>query len=71
MRVYVIEHSAYIWTMGRWESHLSQEGYRTLEEAQKFIESRYGSPKQTSPMTYTVDTEDQKEEYKIHDILIQ
>ena len=46
-------------------SKVSQEGYRTLSAAQKFIEGRNPRPRQVSPFRYSAPG---GTEYLIHDI---
>lgn len=64
MRAYIIE----VCKPGSSSFHaVSQEGYTTLEEAQRFVESRSDNPKQLSPMVYT----GEKFNYFIDDILVR
>ena len=49
------------------EYGVSQEAYRTLAEAQRFIESRSGSPRKVSDMQYADCT---GLIYTIHDLLV-
>ena len=72
MRVYIVEYQLYFTKGQSFEqisSHISQEGYSTLEEAQAYIESRPGTPAAISPMSYR--TADGREHYIIHDIQIR
>lgn len=68
MRVYIIEYRRYDHRDGYWKRKLSQEGYRSLEDAKRFIESRPGSPLRCTAMYYQTG---HFEEYYIHDVLIR
>lgn len=67
MRVYVIEYRYYSKPLDAWHGKLSQEGYKTLREAQAYIEGRPNEPLAITAMYYQTS---QCEEYYIHDILI-
>ena len=70
MRAYIIEHQQFLPAGGSIpSSHISQEGYSSLEAAQKFIESRPSAPGAITAMLYQ--TVDGNERYLIHDILIR
>lgn len=47
---------------------ISQEGYRTLEDAQKYIRSRPERPIKVNEMYFVTDN---REEYYIHDVLVR
>lgn len=67
MRVYIIEYRYFDKTAEEWRSKVSQEGYTSIEAAQKEIERRVNEIAPVTPMLYqTADGE----EYAIHDILI-
>lgn len=69
MRVYIIEHQQFLPAGGNIpSSHISQEGYTSLEAAQKYIESRPSAPGAFTAMLYQ--TVDGNERYIIHDIRI-
>lgn len=66
MRVYIVDYQ--FMRNGEWVGHISQEGYPTLEDAQKFVEKRPGNPQCVLPMFYEVN---KFERYLIHDILVR
>ena len=66
MRVYIVEYQ--FMRLGEWVGHISQEGYATLEDAQKFVETRPGKPRGVLPMLYEVNM---FERYLIHDIAVR
>ena len=66
MRVYIVEYQAM--RAGGWAHKISQEGYPTLEAAQKYVETRPGNPQCVLPMYYEVS---EYERYLIHDILVR
>ena len=71
MRAYIIEYQFYDVQDQRVEllsSHISQEGYASLEAAQAFIKRKPGNLAAITPMHYQ--TEDGNEHYIIHDIRI-
>ena len=68
MRVYIIEYRHYDKLTNEWNSKISQEGYSSLEEAQRFIESRVNNPVKCSQMYYQTLL---LEEYYIHDVLVK
>ena len=68
MRVYSVEYRHLLdKDRGVWSSHISQEGYRSLEAAQGFIESRYGNPVKLTDCCYR---DQSSNEYYIHDIRV-
>ncbi len=68
MRVYIIEYRRFFdGRSGDWQVKISQEGYRSLEEAQAFIESRQNNPAKITNTYYQAEL---LEEYYIHEILI-
>ena len=69
MRIYIIEHQQFLPESEVVNSsHISQEGYATLEAAQRFIERKPNAPGAVTAMLYQ--TTDGTERYIIHDILI-
>ena len=64
MRVYVIE----VVTLGLTiKSKISQEGYKTLEDAQEWCRNRKGAVEQTSKYVFCSDTH----EYIIHEVSLK
>ena len=69
MRIYIIEYRQFLPAGGNIpSSHISQEGYASLEAAQKYIAGRPNSPGAVTAMFYQ--TVDGCEQYIIHDIRI-
>ena len=69
MRAYIIEYRQFLPAGGNIPSrHISQEGYASLEAAQKYIERRPNSPGAVTVMFYQ--TADGNEQYIIHDIRV-
>ena len=52
MRVYIIEYRRYCKETDEWVSKISQEGFPTLEAAQRFIEAKPGRPGKCSELSY-------------------
>jgi len=70
MRAYIIEYRQHLPGAGDIpSSHISQEGYTTLEAAQAFIERKPGAPVAITPMLYQ--TAEGSEQYIIHDVQIK
>lgn len=70
MRVYIIESRQYLPAGGNIPaSHISQEGYSSLEAAQAYIARKPGLPVAVTPMFYKADGG--MMQYVIHDILIE
>lgn len=68
MRAYIIEYRSLIdKASGTWTSKISQEGYTSLEAAQRYIETRAGNPGKVSNWYYQTE---HFEEYYIHDARI-
>ena len=68
MRAYIIEYRRYDKSSDEWRSKLSQEGFSTLEEAQRFVESKPGNPVRCTNMYYQTEL---LEEYYVHDNLVR
>ena len=68
MRVYVVEYRWYNKGTNEWGCKISQEGYKTLEEAQAFILGKPGRPAQITPLYYQTEL---LEEYYVLDILVR
>lgn len=72
MRAYIIEYRLWGWgengEIVQEAGHISQEGYTSLAAAQREIERRPNDPVQVTPMLYQTPC---REEYIIHDILIE
>lgn len=68
MRVYIIEYRRYCKETDEWVSKISQDGFPTLEAAQRFIEAKPGRPGKCSELYYQTEL---FEEYYIHDILVR
>lgn len=67
MRAYIIEYRHFDKVAEEWRNKVSQEGYTSLDAAQREIERKANTLIQVTPMLYqTVNGE----EYAIHDILI-
>lgn len=67
-KVYVVEYRTLVnKDRGEWLSKISQEGYKTLKSAQKFIEGRSSNPTKVSKFYYQTA---HFEEYYIHEITI-
>ena len=70
MRVYIIESRQYLPAGGNIpSSHISQEGYSSMEAAQAYIARKPGPPVSVTPMFYTANGGTMQ--YIIHDILIE
>ena len=68
MRAYIIEYRTLAdKDRAIWKSKISQEGYSSLEAAQRFILSRSGTPVKC---TETYFQTERFEEYYIHDVRI-
>ena len=68
MTAWIVEYRYYNRLVNAWESKISQEGYSSLEAAQKFIEGRTGNLTRCTPMRYQADGQ---AEYYIYDIHIR
>ena len=68
MRVYIIEYRSYCKETDEWISKVSQEGFASLQAAQRFIEAKPGRPVKCSELYYQTEL---FEEYYIHDILVR
>ena len=70
MRVYIVTYRYLADEKRRLYSgeNISQEAYRTLEDAQKYIRSRPGHPVKVNEMYFVTDN---REEYYIHDVLVR
>lgn len=68
MRVYIIEYRRYCKETDEWISKVSQEGFASLQAAQRFIETKHGRPGKCSEFYYQTEL---LEEYYIHDILVR
>lgn len=68
MRVYIIEYRRYNKQTDEWSKKVSQEGFTTLQAAQRFIETRPGRPVKCSEFYYQTEL---FEEYYIHDVLVR
>ena len=68
IRVYIIEYRYYDRYYDRWVTHVSTEGYTTLQAAQDFVESRANEPSKQTEFYYQTAL---LEEYYIHDVLIK
>ena len=70
MRVYVVTYRYLADEKRRLYSgeKISQEAYRTLEDAQKYILSRPEHPVRVNEMYFVTDN---REEYYIHDVLVK
>lgn len=68
MRVYIIEYRRFCKGTGEWVSKVSQEGFTTLQAAQRFIETKPGRPGKCSEFYYQTEI---FEEYYIHDVLVR
>ena len=68
MRVYIVEYRRFDKGTGEWSSKLSQEGFSSLEEAQRFIEAKPGTPVKCSAQYYQTAF---LEEYYVHDVLVR
>lgn len=66
MRVYIIEYRRF--RDEKWVSKIPQEGFASLRDAQRFIESKPGRPGKCSELYYQTEL---FEEYYIHDILVR
>lgn len=64
MSTYIVEYRYFDKMQNTWIAKLSQDAYRTLEDAQRFIESRPGNPCKCSQRYYQTE---RLEEYYIHD----
>ena len=68
MRAYIIEYRTLAdKDRAIWKSKISQEGYTSLQAAQRFIMSRPGMPVKCSEMYFQTEL---FEEYYIHDVRI-
>lgn len=68
MRVYIIEYRLFYKGTGEWISKVSQEGFTTLQAAQRFIEGKPGRPGKCTEFYYQTEL---FEEYYIHDVLVR
>ena len=68
MRAYVDEYRRFHKDTNEWSHKISQEGYDTIEAAQRFIEGRAGNPVKCSMYYYQTA---QFEEYYIHEVIIK
>ena len=70
MKVYIVEVITKV--PNGYTSKLSQEGYKTLSEAKKFITSRsFDTIVRINDFYYTIQLEQEVTDYKIHEIIIE
>lgn len=68
MRVYIIEYRCYCKGTNEWVSKIFQEGFTSLQDAQRFVEAKPGRPGKCSELYYQTEL---FEEYYIHDVLVR
>lgn len=70
MIVYIVEYKVWDRIYKHWIQKVSQEGYRTLKEAEDFCVSR-GGHRTVQPMVFKSMNNEVQEQYVIHEVYIK